>query len=128
MGILRRCDFVGGFEGHTRRHRIKDNIFERHCETHDVSRRLESVTSSILLITHIFLFSLQGPNDDSAGIPGGPGYAQQHYAQNHELQQQLAKFWTEMMEDVKKVGTDPAEFKSQQLPLARIKKVSPSTW
>jgi hypothetical protein len=60
----------------------------------------------------------------------GPGmyaaanaYAQQHFAQNHVLQEQLKKFWAEMMEDVQGVGTDPAEFKSQQLPLARIKKV-----
>lgn len=60
----------------------------------------------------------------------GPGmyaaanaYAQQHFAQNHVLQEQLKKFWEEMMEDVQGVGTDPAEFKSQQLPLARIKKV-----
>lgn len=28
-----------------------------------------------------------------------------------------------MAEDVEKVGTDPMEFKTQQLPLARIKKV-----
>ncbi|KAG7669998.1 hypothetical protein Ndes2526B_g06373 [Nannochloris sp. 'desiccata'] len=62
----------------------------------------------------------------SSGILPGTTYAQQHFAQNHELQEQLSKFWSEMRDEVDKVGTDPAEFKSQQLPLARIKKIMKS--
>lgn len=69
----------------------------------------------------------QAQPSESAG-PGmyaaANAYAQQHFAQNHVLQEQLKKFWGEMMEDVQGVGTDPAEFKSQQLPLARVKKVN----
>jgi hypothetical protein len=69
---------------------------------------------------------MQGGNQSdlpSSGILPGTTYAQQHFAQNHELQEQLSKFWAEMRDEVDNVGTDPAEFKSQQLPLARIKKV-----
>lgn len=70
----------------------------------------------------------QGNQGDpsGSGLSGGGGYAQQHYAQNKQLQEQLQKFWAEMRDDVEKVGTDPAEFKSQQLPLARIKKIMKS--
>lgn len=32
-------------------------------------------------------------------------------------------FWQQQMQEVQLVGTDPAEFKNHQLPLARIKKV-----
>lgn len=39
------------------------------------------------------------------------------------LDEKLSQFWSEMMEDVKEGGTDLTEFKTQQLPLARIKKV-----
>ena len=76
---------------------------------------------------------LQGPGQSQLPIPGAAGplgmhpgsasYARHHFAQNYALQEQLRNFWQEMLEDVKQVGTDPAEFKSQQLPLARIKKV-----
>lgn len=66
----------------------------------------------------------QGRNGASGSIPvSATAYAQQHFAQNKALQEELKKFWAEMKADVEKVGTDPAEFKSQQLPLARIKKV-----
>jgi hypothetical protein len=73
----------------------------------------------------LFIYSQGGNQSDlpSSGFLAGTTYAQHHFAQNHELQEQLSKFWAEMREDVDKVGTDPAEFKSQQLPLARIKKV-----
>ena len=64
----------------------------------------------------------QGQGDASGSA--GATFAQQHFTQNKELQEQLKKFWAEMRDDVEKVGTDPAEFKSQQLPLARIKKVN----
>jgi hypothetical protein len=72
------------------------------------------------------LFLQTGNQSDlpSSGLLPGTTYAQQHFNQNHELQEQLGKFWAEMRDEVDKVGTDPAEFKSQQLPLARIKKVS----
>lgn len=42
------------------------------------------------------------------------------------LENKLAKFWQEMMDDVKASGGDVAEFKMQQLPLARIKKIMKS--
>ena len=39
-------------------------------------------------------------------------------------QEQLRQFWLGQMQEIHQVGTDPAEFKNHQLPLARIKKVS----
>jgi len=42
------------------------------------------------------------------------------------LNGKLQKFWEEMMDDVKASGGDIAEFKMQQLPLARIKKIMKS--
>ena len=38
-------------------------------------------------------------------------------------QEQLRQFWLGQMQEIHQVGTDPAEFKNHQLPLARIKKV-----
>lgn len=38
-------------------------------------------------------------------------------------QEQLRQFWQNQMLEIHQVGTDPAEFKNHQLPLARIKKV-----
>jgi hypothetical protein len=40
-------------------------------------------------------------------------------------QEQLRQFWQNQMQEINQVGTDPAEFKNHQLPLARIKKVTP---
>ena len=40
-------------------------------------------------------------------------------------QEQLRHFWQGQMQEIHQVGTDPAEFKNHQLPLARIKKVGP---
>lgn len=43
-----------------------------------------------------------------------------------QLQQQsiqLRMFWEQQHLEIQQVGTDPAEFKNHQLPLARIKKV-----
>jgi hypothetical protein len=56
--------------------------------------------------------------------PSMPHYAQMHFAQNHALQEELREFWDASLKDVEGAGADPAEFKNQQLPLARIKKVS----
>jgi hypothetical protein len=36
---------------------------------------------------------------------------------------ELKQFWEEQAVEIEKTGTDPQEFKNQQLPLARIKKV-----
>ena len=44
-------------------------------------------------------------------------------AQQRQLAEKLKEFWEEQMGEVEQVGTDPAEFKNHQLPLARIKKV-----
>jgi hypothetical protein len=44
-----------------------------------------------------------------------------------QLQQQsiqLRMFWEQQHLEIQQVGTDPAEFKNHQLPLARIKKVA----
>lgn len=81
----------------------------------------------VIIKTFLFSYSQAGNQSDvpSSGVLPGSTYAQQHFAQNHELQEQLSKFWSEMSDEVDKVGTYPAEFKSQQLPLARIKKVRP---
>ena len=49
-----------------------------------------------------------------------PQYLPQQLQQQNE---QLRLFWIQQMQEVQQVGTDPAEFKNHQLPLARIKKV-----
>ena len=57
------------------------------------------------------------------GMPGGfmpPAYLPPQLAQQAE---QLRAFWVAQMAEIGQVGTDPAEFKNHQLPLARIKKV-----
>ena len=41
---------------------------------------------------------------------------------------QLQAFWQQQMHEVQQVGTDPVDFKNQQLPLARIKKVCSTLW
>lgn len=51
------------------------------------------------------------------------GYTGTRNQNKNSLDDQLKKFWEEMMEDVQNTGTDLADFKTQQLPLARIKKV-----
>lgn len=61
----------------------------------------------------------QTPSVSSAGPStgaGGNGSAGVHT-------EQLRQFWQTQMSEVQAVGTDPAEFKNHQLPLARIKKV-----
>lgn len=52
-----------------------------------------------------------------------PTYLQQ-FAAAQAQSEQLRRFWAEMIEEAQRTGTDPLEFKTQQLPLARIKKVS----
>jgi nuclear transcription factor Y gamma len=42
------------------------------------------------------------------------------------LETKLKQFWEEMMEDVKESGLEVSDFKTQQLPLARIKKIMKS--
>lgn len=45
------------------------------------------------------------------------------YLAKVKLMRQLKRFWKQQAEEIDRSGTDPSEFKSQQLPLARIKKV-----
>lgn len=57
-----------------------------------------------------------------------PQYNAASYSQAmaQQLQQQsiqLRMFWEQQHLEIQQVGTDPAEFKNHQLPLARIKKV-----
>jgi len=49
-----------------------------------------------------------------------------HRTRSEGLEDKLAAFWREMMEDVENSGSDITEFKTQQLPLARIKKIMKS--
>jgi hypothetical protein len=68
----------------------------------------------------------------SAQVPGTlPGMVVQHpyipttpaaIAAQQQQADNLANFWKEQMSEVECVGTDTLEFKSHQLPLARIKK------
>lgn len=44
-------------------------------------------------------------------------------AAQRQQTENLANFWREQMTEIEGVGTDAAEFKNHQLPLARIKKV-----
>ena len=64
-----------------------------------------------------------------AGMGVPPNYAMppaymQQYAAAQAQTEQLRRFWVEMKEEAGRAGTDPLEFKNQQLPLARIKKAS----
>lgn len=67
-------------------------------------------------------------------MPGGlqvPQYNPAGYSQAmaQQLQQQsiqLRMFWEQQHLEIQQVGTDPAEFKNHQLPLARIKKIMKS--
>mmetsp|Transcript_13978 Transcript_13978/g.33007 ORF Transcript_13978/g.33007 Transcript_13978/m.33007 type:complete len:268 (-) Transcript_13978:275-1078(-) len=76
----------------------------------------------------------------AGSIPGGmsaypqmPQYSQapqptfmQHPQPQSQHANQLKDFWVQQMQEVEKFGTDPAEFKNHQLPLARIKKIMKS--
>ncbi len=70
---------------------------------------------------------LQVPGMAGMGVP--PNYAMpasymQQFAAAQAQTEQLRRFWVEMKEEAGRAGTDPLEFKNQQLPLARIKKAS----
>ncbi len=61
-----------------------------------------------------------------ANASGAGGYQPNSTAAAQALEmqtQELKKFWREQQAEIEQVGTDPAEFKNHQLPLARIKKV-----
>ncbi len=51
------------------------------------------------------------------------GYSQAMAQQLQQQSIQLRMFWEQQHLEIQQVGTDPAEFKNHQLPLARIKKV-----
>lgn len=52
------------------------------------------------------------------------GYSQAMAQQLQQQSIQLRMFWEQQHLEIQQVGTDPAEFKNHQLPLARIKKVA----
>ena len=59
------------------------------------------------------------------GAPAASVYQQpQQYVPipQHQQNEQLRQFWLQQHSEIQEVGTDPAEFKNHQLPLARIKK------
>lgn len=61
-----------------------------------------------------------------ANASGAGGYQPTSTAAAQALEtqtQELKRFWREQQAEIEQVGTDPAEFKNHQLPLARIKKV-----
>ena len=62
------------------------------------------------------------------GAPGSSMYQTPQYVPmpQHQQNEQLRQFWLQQHREIAEVGTDPAEFKNHQLPLARIKKVQPS--
>ena len=59
------------------------------------------------------------------GAPGSSMYQTPQYVPmpQHQQNEQLRQFWMQQHREIAEVGTDPAEFKNHQLPLARIKKV-----
>lgn len=64
------------------------------------------------------------PGAAPPGFGGGQVTSQQAAAEQQKLQaEQLRKFWGEMKTEAAEHSTEPADFKNQQLPLARIKKV-----
>ena len=54
------------------------------------------------------------------------GFSQAMAQQLQQQSIQLRMFWEQQHLEIQQVGTDPAEFKNHQLPLARIKKVTRS--
>lgn len=54
------------------------------------------------------------------------GFSQAMAQQLQQQSIQLRLFWEQQHLEIQQVGTDPAEFKNHQLPLARIKKVEPA--
>ncbi len=75
--------------------------------------------------------ALQGMMQVHQGMQyGGPSPSmyqpQQQYVPipQHQQNEQLRQFWLQQHREIQEVGTDPAEFKNHQLPLARIKKAS----
>lgn len=54
------------------------------------------------------------------------GYSQAMAQQLQQQSIQLRMFWEQQHLEIQQVGTDPAEFKNHQLPLARIKKIMKS--
>ena len=80
--------------------------------------------------------ALQGMMQVHQGLQyGGPSASmyqpqqqqqQQQYVPipQHQQNEQLRQFWLQQHREIQEVGTDPAEFKNHQLPLARIKKAS----
>lgn len=67
------------------------------------------------------------PGAAQPGFGGGQAMAQQAAAEQQKLQaEQLRKFWGEMKKEAVEHSTEPADFKNQQLPLARIKKIMKS--
>ncbi|KAL0029837.1 hypothetical protein WJX77_003009 [Trebouxia sp. C0004] len=54
------------------------------------------------------------------------GYSQALAQQLQQQSIQLRMFWEQQHLEIQQVGTDPAEFKNHQLPLARIKKIMKS--
>ena len=69
----------------------------------------------------------QLPNPGGFGVQPPAAYVQQ-YAALEAQREQLRQYWEEMREDVAKASTDAVDFKNQQLPLARIKKVGGGWW
>lgn len=65
-----------------------------------------------------------GASGMPSGVPTGM-YQPATYMPMPQQQQneQLRLFWLQQNQEIQQVGTDPAEFKNHQLPLARIKKV-----
>ena len=56
-------------------------------------------------------------------VTAGQGPYPQPPAQAAHQSAQLRQFWLQQADEISQVGTDMAEFKNHQLPLARIKKV-----
>eukprot|EP00884_Botryococcus_braunii_P008798 jgi/Botrbrau1/1791/Bobra.0217s0045.2 len=54
------------------------------------------------------------------------GYAAPPMEHTTQIDSQLRQFWQTQMSDIQKTSTDPAEFKNQNLPLTRIKKIMKS--
>lgn len=53
-----------------------------------------------------------------------PAQMQAHIEQQNNLNRQLKDFWEQQLIEVQSIGPGSSEFKTQQLPLTRIKKVA----
>lgn len=97
------------------------------CDIYSVERQIYVYIVGCVPFRNVLFrfgkFAQVGGDDVDPSVSGYKSGSRSSKQSGHSLEEKLSQFWSEMMEDVKEGGTDLTEFKTQQLPLARIKKV-----